>query len=167
MFSDEARMVGDRICNIDLDVILLEDITALLTTKTAPFVGWSDERFAWNKIAGGIWLLTTGAHPEVWERFDPATSPQMTWTQGHRGSDQAWLSHMLYPPLQRFTSQDGVWKLRWLPTGQAPGPDVRLVFTTGVTPPWSPQTQREHPWIRDYFHGERSRAPRGLSGKDG
>jgi phospholipid/cholesterol/gamma-HCH transport system ATP-binding protein len=27
--------------------------------------------------------------------------------------------------------------------------------------------RHEHPWIRDYFHGERSRAPRRLSGKDG
>jgi phospholipid/cholesterol/gamma-HCH transport system ATP-binding protein len=25
----------------------------------------------------------------------------------------------------------------------------------------------DHPWIRDYFHGERSRAPRGLAGSNG
>jgi phospholipid/cholesterol/gamma-HCH transport system ATP-binding protein len=25
----------------------------------------------------------------------------------------------------------------------------------------------DHPWIRDYFHGERSRAPRGEAGNDG
>ncbi|MGH8131378.1 MAG: ABC transporter ATP-binding protein [Steroidobacteraceae bacterium] len=27
--------------------------------------------------------------------------------------------------------------------------------------------RHDHPWIRDYFHGERSRAPRGLAGTDG
>jgi phospholipid/cholesterol/gamma-HCH transport system ATP-binding protein len=27
--------------------------------------------------------------------------------------------------------------------------------------------RHDHPWIRDYFHGERSRAPRGLAGNDG
>lgn len=27
--------------------------------------------------------------------------------------------------------------------------------------------RHDHPWIRDYFHGERSRASRGLAGKDG
>ena len=72
---------------------------------------------AWNKIAGGIWLLTTGSHPEVWDRFDPETSPQIAWQQGHRGSDQAWMSHCLYPPRQRFTSKDGLWKMAWLPKG--------------------------------------------------
>jgi phospholipid/cholesterol/gamma-HCH transport system ATP-binding protein len=28
-------------------------------------------------------------------------------------------------------------------------------------------TRNDHPWIRDYFHGERGRASRGLAGKDG
>ena len=27
--------------------------------------------------------------------------------------------------------------------------------------------RNDHPWIRDYFHGERSRAPRGLAGRNG
>ena len=51
MFSDEARELGTRICNMDLDVVVLQDMTAMLTSKTASFVGWSEERFAWNKIA--------------------------------------------------------------------------------------------------------------------
>jgi phospholipid/cholesterol/gamma-HCH transport system ATP-binding protein len=28
-------------------------------------------------------------------------------------------------------------------------------------------TRNDHPWIRDYFHGERSRALSGQAGKDG
>ena len=28
-------------------------------------------------------------------------------------------------------------------------------------------TRNDHPWIRDYFHGERGRALRGQAGKDG
>ena len=152
LFSTEACTLGPRICNLDLDVIITGDITTLLTTKTADFVGWSEERFAWNKIAGGIWLLTTGRHPEVWDRFDPDTSPQLTWQQGHRGSDQAWISQCLYPPQQRFTSKDGLWKLAWLPTGEyAPGPAVTMVFTSGLTAPWLERTQRTHPWIRDHY----------------
>jgi phospholipid/cholesterol/gamma-HCH transport system ATP-binding protein len=27
--------------------------------------------------------------------------------------------------------------------------------------------RHDHPWIRNYFHGERSRAPRGPAGKGG
>ena len=152
-FSDEACILGERICNIDLDVIILGDITALLTTKTADFVGWSEGRFGWNKIAGGLWLLTTGTHPEVWDRFDPEKSPHIALNQGHRGSDQAWISHCLYPPWQRFTSQDGLWKLAWFPKGgQPPGPEVRMVFTSGLTPPWSETTQLGHSWIREHYH---------------
>ena len=153
LFSPEACYLGQRICNIDLDVIITGDITGLLTTKTADFVGWSEERFAWNKIAGGIWLLTTGAHPEVWDCFDPEKSPHIAWNQGHRGSDQAWISQCLYPPRQRLTSQDGLWKLAWLPTGgHPPGENIKIVFTSGLNPPWKASTQLEHKWVLDYWH---------------
>ena len=153
LFSLEACALGIRICNIDLDVIIRANITALLTSKTAPFVGWTDGRFAWNKIAGGFWLLTTGSHPKVWERFDPDTSPDIAWNQGHRGSDQAWMSHCLYPPTQSVSFKDGLVKLNWLPhAGQPPGPEIKIVFTTGVSPPWSEKTQLGHTWILDDYH---------------
>ena len=59
---------------------------------------------------------------------------------------------MLYPPRQRITEADGVVKMNWLPTGgQALGPDVRMVFASGLTPPWSKKTQLGHTWIREHW----------------
>ena len=151
-FSQEACTLGARLCNIDLDVIICQDITALLTSKTADFVGWSCGRHSWNRIGGALWLLTTGSHPEVWDTFDPATSPQVAFAQGHRGSDQAWISQCLYPPVQRITEHDGVVKMNWLPhAGHPPGPEVKMVFTSGLTPPWSPQAQVGAPWITAHY----------------
>lgn len=153
LFSTEAQALGLRICNIDLDVVICQDITQLLTSKQADFVGWCEERFVWNKIAGGLWLLTTGTFPQVWESFDPEKSPHIAWQQGHRGSDQAWMSHCLYRPRQTFSSKEGLWKMNWLPKGgQKPGPEVKIVFTTGIAPPWAEKTQLGHKWIAEHYH---------------
>lgn len=152
LFSKDAQALGKRICNIDLDVVICQDITTLLTSRQADFVGWAENRFSWNKVAGGIWLLNTGTHTGVWERFDPETSPKVAWDQGHRGSDQAWMSHCLYPPVQRFSSKDGLYKMAWLPKGgQPPGPEVKMIFTTGVSAPWLEKTQLGHRWVRDHW----------------
>jgi hypothetical protein len=152
LFSKDAMALGPRICNIDLDVIIVQDITTLIQSKQADFVGWSCGRHAWNRIGGALWLHTPGTHTEVWDKFDPATSPQVAHAQGHRGSDQSWLSHMLYPPVQKITEHDGVLKLNWLPhAGRAPGPDVRMIFTVGTSPPWAAATQLKHRWITEHW----------------
>lgn len=152
LFSHEAEVLGKRICLVDLDVIILGDITALLQSKTADFVGWCDGMFGWAKIAGGFWCLNTGSHPEVWEAFDPQRSPQMAAAAGHNGSDQAWLSHMLYPPKEAWTADDGVVKIGWLRKGGLPPPPgIKMVFTIGVSPPWDAALQRGHRWIAQHW----------------
>lgn len=153
LFSKEAVGLGPRICNIDLDVIITGDITALIQSRQADFVAWQEERFQWNKCAGGFWLLNTGTHPEVWERFDPKTSPQVAHEQGHRGSDQAWMSHCLYPATQSVSSRHGLFKMAWMKhAGQPPGPEVKMVFTTGTSAPWLEKTRLGHAWITDHYH---------------
>lgn len=153
LFSKDAEMLGPRICNIDLDVIICGDITELIQAKQAEFVAWQENRFSWNKCAGGFWLLTTGSHPEVWESFDPKKSPDVAWQQGHRGSDQAWMSHCLYPATQTVSSADGLYKMAWLPKAEhRPGAAVKVVFTTGTSAPWLEATRHKHPWITDYYY---------------
>ena len=152
LFSKEAQQLGKQICQLDIDVIILRDITAMLHSRQADFVGWSDPIFGWDKIAGGLWMLTTGSHPQVWEQFDPAVSPGVAYAAGYRGSDQGWLSYMLYPPKERWTKEDGVIKLGWLPkTQDAPSPDIRMVFTPGHQPPWSAAVQHRYPWIKAHW----------------
>ena len=152
LFSEEARTLAPRLCNLDLDVVILDDITALLDSKTASFVAWCGKD-GLSKIAGGMWLLTTGVHVDVWEQFDPQSSPALAYAAGHRGSDQAWLSYRLYPPQERWTAADGVVKLNWLRKGgQHPPRGTKMVFTTGLTPPWSETVRLGHRWVADYWH---------------
>lgn len=152
-FSPDARrLLGPRIFALDIDVIICGDLRPL-ADRSASFVGWSDPRFGWNKVAGGCYLMTTGAHTNVWDDFDPATSPELC-KHGNHGSDQAWMSYKLYPPPDRWTTADGIFKINWLPEIRGRStlpPHARLVFTSGDQPPWSADQQKRHPWIKEHW----------------
>lgn len=151
-FSEAAGVFGELIFSLDIDVIVTAPLDPLLDHE-ATFVGWCDARFGWSKVAGGAYLLRTGAHREVWEQFDPELSPAIAKAAGNGGSDQAWMSYKLYPPPAHWSSRDGVVKLKWLPA-RAPRcpPGVRLVFTSGEHPPWKPDVQTLYPWIREHWY---------------
>lgn len=151
-FSEEAaRWLGPRIVALDIDVVVCGALDPLLNRR-ADFVGWSEPRFGWRKIAGGAYMLRTGSHPEVWDSFDPLLSPAAACARGLHGSDQAWMSYLLFPPTETWSSADGIVKLGWLPSGswQAPA-GIRMAFTAGHTPPWHPKIQERYPWIRAHW----------------
>lgn len=150
-FSREAAVLGERLFLLDIDCIVTGDL-APLVQHDVDFVGWCTPEFGHNKVAGGAWLLKAGSHPEVWEDFDPDKSPDLCTSLGLRGSDQAWLSHKLYPPAARWTSADGVVKINWLRPGRRyAGKGVRLVFTAGHSPPWFLSTINRYPWVREHW----------------
>lgn len=151
-FSREARAVlGGRIFSIDVDVVVCGDL-APLVARPAEFVGWCDPRFGWNKIAGGAYMLTTGSHPEVWETFDPDRSPAVAAAAGNGGSDQGWMSHVLFPPGDRWGPASGLSKIGWHAKRSLVTPKgARLVFTAGNVPPWHPAVQKAHPWILQHW----------------
>lgn len=149
--SEAAALLGPRIVALDIDVIIYGALEPLLD-READFVGWCEPRFRWQKIAGGVYMLRTGTHPEVWDRFDPDRSPALARAAGLHGSDQAWISHLLFPPAAQWSSRDGVVKLGWLAQGaKAPPDSVRLIFTAGYAPPWCSKIQRRYPWIQKHW----------------
>jgi hypothetical protein len=146
-----AAVLGERIFCLDIDVVILRDIRHLVA-RSEPFVGWCDERFRWNKIAGGAYFMTTGSMPYVWENFDPLTSPTEAFKAGNPGSDQGWMSYCMYPPPGRWNPADGLVKINWTPEGAPSAPaDACIVFTSGLSPPWSNETQRKYPWIKSHW----------------
>lgn len=152
VFSEEAkRVLGERVLCIDIDVVICAPLAPLID-REEPFVGWCDARFAWNKIAGGVYLLRTGALSYVWDDFHPERSPELARAAGCGGSDQGWMSFRIYPPPGRWRPEDGLVKIGWTPhhATQAP-PGARIVFTSGRNPPWSPDTQRRYPWITKHW----------------
>jgi hypothetical protein len=150
LFSDEAKQLGDRLFLLDIDCVITGDITPLVA-HDVDFIGWADPRFGWNKIAGGAWLLRAGSRVDVWRDFDPALSPAMCLGLGLRGSDQAWLSHKLFPPAVAWTQADGLHKTNWLRPGAPLPRAARIVFTSGHSPPWAQDTQAKHPWIGKHW----------------
>jgi hypothetical protein len=155
-FSREAIILGERICQIDIDLIILSDLVPLLD-RAEDFVGWSDRRFEKNKVAGGIYLLRTGSIPWIWEEFSPAYSPSRAFRAGFLGSDQGWISYCLAnrsdpkPSIGLWRSAE-LLKINWTPPFSTHAPPARIVFTNGVKPPWNSATQRKYPWIKKHLH---------------
>jgi hypothetical protein len=150
-FSREAcHVLGPRIMALDIDVVITRSLVPLVT-RDDPFVSWTDPRFGWNKVPGGLYLLTTGTHADVWEEFDPERSPAIAARAGCHGSDQAWMSYKLYPPRAAWTADDGVVSIKWLTPGKPLPKHVRIVSTPGELKPWSPELQKRHPWIREHW----------------
>lgn len=146
-FSEEARdVLGERIVSIDIDCIITGDLAPLLH-REGDFIGWSDSRFSWEKVAGGIYLLETGTHTDVWDDFDPLESPNIAKEAGCGGSDQAWMTYKLSPLKHKWTEEDGLAKIGWQPPKHS-----RILFTSGHNPPWAPHMQVRYPWIREYWH---------------
>lgn len=148
MFArDAGETLGKRFVSLDLDCVIVSDVTPLWLREEA-FVIWGDTnpRTLYN---GSMILMDAGARPQVWEQFDPKTSPATARAAGNFGSDQAWISYCLGPSEARWTKADGVYSFRneiqraggGLPT------NARIVMFHGMFDPWGPGPQQLG-WVR-------------------
>ena len=92
-FARERRAdFGERILNIDLDVVIVDNITPILN-RSEPIVGW---RVGYAGVLSGSFLLyNAGALHGAWEKYraDPEGFPKATGQRN--GSDQAMVNHWL------------------------------------------------------------------------
>jgi hypothetical protein len=101
-------------------------------------------------------LMTAGARKQVWDRFDPETSPRKAKAAGCWGSDQGWISYCLGPGEARWGKADGVYSFRnhlKSATRQLPG-NARVVFFHGSTDPWTPGLSAQYPWVAQHWVGD-------------
>lgn len=103
-----ARAIGDRICTIDLDVVIVDDITPLVT-RTEPIVCWKVGHA--GVFSGSFHLMDAGRLHGLWEMFnaDPDGFPQRVQPTGVP-SDQAMLNWYLKAKSIRvpfWTEKDG------------------------------------------------------------
>lgn len=147
MFSDEAMVLGDRVLLLDIDCLVVDNLTPLLD-RDEDFVGWRPN-YQWGnpRIGGGTWLLRTGTNTHVWDDFTPEAVSACR-NAGYRGSDQAWLSYKLRgcatwpePGSGIFQSQDFLKKygVPRKPKG------ARIIHFNGRRKAWQ---MRRVPWIR-------------------
>jgi hypothetical protein len=149
MFSAAAREVGDVVLVVDIDLVVTGDLGPIVA-RPEPFVGWRP-LMAWggpDRIGGGIYLLRTGAHVEIWDGFEGARSIAEARAAGYRGSDQAWLSYRLGSRVPVWPADAGLYSIRDLRDGRLPLPgDARLVQFNGPTKPWGSYL----PWVRAHW----------------
>lgn len=147
---DIARVFGERFVMLDLDTVIVGDVTPLWD-RPEDFVAWgeTDPRSLYN---GSMMLIRAGSRSKVWTEFDPLTSPAKAKDAGRFGSDQGWLSYCLGPGEARWTTADGVYSYRvHLRSDPSRLPEnARIVMFHGGTDPWSPMAQ-EWPWVRAHW----------------
>lgn len=136
-FSPEARMLGDQIFVIDIDLVVVRDMTPVVA-RNEDFVGWRPFRDWGRKLrfGGGSYLLKTGTRTHVWTDFKGQASVIEARQAGFRGSDQAWISHKLGATEPYWSKNSGLYSIRDLGPGEHLPHDARLVQFNGHKKPW-------------------------------
>lgn len=148
VFTPEIdRLLGARFVCLDLDTVIVGDLRPLWD-RTEDFVIWGETnpRSFYN---GSMFLLTAGARRQVWDQFDPRTSPGVALRSGKFGSDQGWISYCLGPGEATWGRQDGVYSFRvhLQPHGGALPENARIVMFHGKVDPDDIEAQR-YDWVR-------------------
>lgn len=164
LWSREARdLIGERIVCVDLDMVITGDMSALWN-RPEDVVLWKDQLNPTTPYNGAMQLIRAGSRPDVWETFDPKTSPARARAKGYFGSDQAHLAYVLGPNQARWDRSDGAysWRvhIRQTPAGLAHTPyaareacalpeNARIVNFHGIDDPWSLADRVG--WIREHY----------------
>ena len=151
IFDPEIRdVLGERFVAIDLDTVVTGDLTKMWS-RTEDFVIWGGTNPT-TKYNGSMMLMSAGARPDVWSKFDPVESPKLAGRARCWGSDQGWISYILGPNQPMFTKADGVYSYRndirdqggRLPAG------ARMVCFHGKEDPWDPGPQGCD-WVQEHY----------------
>ena len=167
---DIAKVLGNRILLMDIDCVVTGSLDVLVQTD-APVKFWHNPNYVEGGrrgfYQGSMQLLTAGAKPELWEDFDPRTTPGWL-NRRFGGGEQAWISERLntaYPEPGSewnepyWSEADGVYGAGRLVNGkmgagvqsELPG-NARIVFTPGDRSPSQSEMRARHPWIERHLH---------------
>lgn len=150
MFKARAgETFGERFVSLDLDFVATGDLAPLFDDE-AEFSGWQDPTWE-RQVNGSMLMLRAGARSEVWDRFDPRSSPAEALGRQFLGSDQAWISYVAGARCKRWGPQDGVLSFKKNVIGKPLPEGARAVFFHGAIKPWSPEAQRLD-WVRSNWN---------------
>jgi hypothetical protein len=160
LFDEETQRAldipaGDRVCSIDIDALVVDDLTPLLT-KQDPFLGWLVPGTKHPKVINGsMWMFTAGEEYQwMWNGFKADRSPAEAHAAGFFGSDQSYMSHQLayVQSTGGWTAADGVMSYPRDVRAQRRLPaHARIVFFHGKRKPWDTHTRLESRWIEKYW----------------
>lgn len=159
-FSPEMKkIIGKKFTSIDLDCVILKDITSLFNNKN-DFMIWEKE----NMYCGSLWMMKSGKRKEIWENFSKKDLFQCINNRKHYGkwlhkgaysrgfkftSDQSYISYMLYPNEKSWTKKDGIYNFdTQIYNKNVNMDDVKIVFFNGKRDPSMTNLQIKYPWIK-------------------
>lgn len=145
MFSNYAKtLLGEKILSIDLDCVILKDITDLITDDDLKIL--SGGAAPYN---GSLILHKPGTRTCLWDEFDSEFTPPAILKHAkktgvrHYGSDQAWISYRC-PDEATWTREDGIY--HWSAIRGKPLPEnARIIFFSGREKVWSDTVKGTRP----------------------
>jgi hypothetical protein len=147
--TDIGKLIGDRILYLDLDTVIVDDITLVLWRNPNADI---PRRARYNT---SIILLTAGCRPALYESFDPRRHPA-EMRRFTTGTDQAWISHNVRANEAYWDATHGV-RGAGRPrdivrgVGETLPAGTRIVFFPGPRIPTMPDVQDKHPWIAQHL----------------
>lgn len=163
IYSPKAAQLGDRLLQLDLDLVLTDSIDPIVD-RHDPFVIWKSDS---NVVHGwgynpSVILMTPGAQAHVWRTYlaDPKGVRKRADAAGwwvKVNSDQAIMSYLLAErDVPTWTAEDGIVAYRVIAgkhgqRGQRLPAHVRIVSFHGPRDPSSPELQEKSPWIAQHW----------------
>lgn len=96
-----------RFISIDLDVVIINDITSIFT-RTEDFLIWGDP-LRYTPYWGSFFMMDKGCRDQIYKQFNPKKTPEIAKQAGYKvGTDQAVISLYLYPKEVMLTKDDGL-----------------------------------------------------------
>lgn len=164
---DAGKKIGRRILMLDLDTVIVGDITPLVE-RPEPLVLWRNPNFGLKRRAfynTSIMLVTAGARTDLYEKFSRKMIDEAQARTGWGGTDQRLVSYLLakgnpHNPRSyhdaHWTAEDGVYGAGRLgdynpesATTILPK-NARVVFFPGRRHPKQEKVIERHPWIPEF-----------------
>ena len=178
IFSKKMKKhLGSKFISIDLDCVILSDITDLLKSDD-DFKIWQSNASS-TKYCGSMFMAKTGAMNYLWDDFDvnqleyrdvkcsnsfTGSNKRYVYSSAYDagytvGSDQAYLAYKLYPKFPVWNRKDGVCNFRVdLMVREKrkrrpilPLDQAKIVFFPGKYDPSNPALQVQYPWIKEHW----------------
>lgn len=152
VFSRDMKdLIGDRFLCIDLDVLIVGDVTPLFS-RTESFVyyqmrGANGEGVRLN---GGMYMMDAGAREFIWTEFRDNPAECIAGARHIVGSDQAWMQHRLGLDEANWSQKDGIYDFRldFIEGGRRlPPMGARIVMSPGGANPSDWKWKLRYPWI--------------------
>jgi len=125
-----GNIIGERFVVIDLDVVIIKDITDLFT-RAEDVVIWQLQ----GRYNTSLSLITARSRARVWYDFDINDAPAL---------EQHYIDKAL-PGEAVWTENDGIYK--FVDDGEALPDNARMIFFNGKHDPSKKELQNKYKWI--------------------